>query len=182
MSLSALLIMKTKSSTLSVLAVVVAAMSALAGEPSKPYTGSSEFEKLKSLAGTWQGSTDMGKGPMQITAQYRVTSGGSAVEERLFADTPMEMVTIYHEQNGKPALTHYCTLCNRPAMTMVKADEKTLAFNLSKDADIDVAKDKHMHSVAFTFDGADHYTQEWTLYEDGKAQPAHAMKFERVRK
>ena len=174
--------MKTRSYTLAVLAVVTAAINALAGEPSKPYVGSAEFEKLKSLAGTWQGSTDMGKGPMQITAQYRVTSGGSAVEERLFADTPMEMVTIYHEQNGKPALTHYCTLCNRPAMTLVKSDEKSLAFDLSKDSDIDVAKDKHMHSVAFTFDDANHYTQEWTLYEDGKAQPCHGFKMERVKK
>ena len=94
----------------------------LAGEAPKPYVGSAEFEKLKTLAGSWQGTTDMGKGPMPINVQYRVVSGGSAVEERLFADTPAEMVTIYHDQNGKLSLTHYCTLCNRPAMSLVKSD------------------------------------------------------------
>src|SRR5436189_2634538 len=105
--------MKTKFSSLTLLAVCAAAATAFAGEPSKPYVGSAEFEKLKTLAGTWQGTTDMGKGPMQIQVQYRVVSGGSAVEERLFADTPMEMITIYHDQDGKVALTHYCSLCNR---------------------------------------------------------------------
>jgi hypothetical protein len=175
--------MKTKPYTLALLGLLLAAgLNTIAGEPVKPYTGSAEFEKLKSLAGTWQGSTDMGDGPMQITAQYRVVSGGSAVEERPFADTPMEMVTIYHEQDGRPALTHYCTLCNRPAMTMVKSDEKSIAFDLTKDTQIDVTKDKHMHSVAFTFDDTAHYTQEWTLYDAGKPQPCHAFKMERVKK
>ena len=82
---------------------------------------------MKSLAGTWKATVDMGGGPMPVTAQYRVTSGGSAVEERLFADTPKEMITIYHDRNGKLALTHYCMLCNRPAMTLVKSDGKSLS-------------------------------------------------------
>ena len=172
--------MKTKLFSICLLAALTTTFDTSAGEPPKPYTGSAEFEKLKSLAGTWQGSTDMGKGPMPITVQYRIVSGGSAVEERLFADTPMEMVTIYHEKDGKPALTHYCTLCNRPAMALVKANDKTLTFDLAKDAGIDVAKEKHMHGVALTFDDADHLTQDWTLYEDGKEQPHHAFKLARV--
>src|SRR3954465_5521956 len=101
--------MKTSSSlALALLALVAAVLPSTvstAGESPKPYAGSAAFEKLKSLAGTWQGETDMGKGPMPVTVQYRVISNGSAIEERLFADTPMEMITIYHEEGGKPALT-----------------------------------------------------------------------------
>ena len=174
--------MKSKSFTLALLALVAATVNAFAGESGKPYVGSAEFEKLKTLAGTWQGTTDMGKGPMPITVQYRVVSGGSAIEERLFADTPAEMITIYHDQDGKLALTHYCTLCNRPAMSLTKSGANSLTFDLSKDCGIDTAKEKHMHSLALTFDAADHITHDWTLYDGGKAQEPHAFKLERVKK
>jgi hypothetical protein len=92
------------------------------------------------------------------------------------------MVTIYHDQNGKPALTHYCTLCNRPAMTLAKSDANSMAFDLAKDSGIDVTNEKHMHGVAFTFEDANHFTQDWTLYDGGKEQPHHAFKLERVKK
>lgn len=151
--------------------IVTAALTASAQDAPKPYVGSPEFEKLKTLAGTWTGTMTMGKDPMPITAQYRVISGGSAVEERLFADTPMEMVTIYHDEKGKLALTHYCMLCNRPAMQLVKSDAKSLSFDLKQDSGINVEKEKHMHSLTLTFDDADNITHNWTLWEDGKPQP-----------
>jgi hypothetical protein len=174
--------MKTKSYTLSLLAILAATtLAAFAGEPLKPYVGSAEFEKLKSLAGTWQGTHDMGQGPMPVTVHYRITSGGSAVEERLFADTPMEMITIYHDKGGKLALTHYCMLCNQPAMTLTKSDGKSITLDLAKDCGIDAAKEKHMHSVTLTFDDADHITHDWTLHDGGKAQPSHPFKLERVK-
>lgn len=173
--------MKTTPLHLILSTVFAAALSAFAGEPSKPYTGSAELEKIKSLAGTWRGTTDMGKGPTDITVQYRVVSGGSAVEERLFADTPMEMITIYHDQDSRLALTHYCSLCNRPAMTLVKAGGTSLTLDLAKDSGIDVANEKHMHSLTLTFDGPDRLTQEWTLFDGGKAQPHQPFTLERVK-
>ncbi len=45
--------------TLSILSSV---LTTSAGEPSNPYTGSSEFEKMKTLAGDWQAKADMGQG------------------------------------------------------------------------------------------------------------------------
>jgi hypothetical protein len=151
------------------------------GESMKPYTGSAEFEKLKTLAGTWKGTTDMGKGPVTVMAQYRVVSGGSAVEERLFADTPKEMITIYHDQDGKLALTHYCMLCNRPAMSLVKAEGKSLSFDLTKDCGIKVDTEMHMHALTLTLDDPDHLTHDWTLYQDGKAGQHSPFQFERVK-
>jgi hypothetical protein len=173
-----------KSKLLSSLLTVAfaATLNSFAGPPAQPYVGSAEFEKLKTLAGSWQGTTDMGQGPMAFTVQYRVTSGGSAVEERLFADTPKEMLTIYHDKGGKLALTHYCALCNRPAMSLTKAGENSLAFELTKDSDIDVEKEMHMHNLVLTFNDADHITHEWTVYNGGKAEPCHGFKLERVKK
>src|SRR2546428_57944 len=76
-----------------------------AGQADKPYKGSPEFERMKGLVGTWKGKADMGQGPMEISVEYRLVSGGSAIEERIFVGTPKEMVTMYHDRGGKLALT-----------------------------------------------------------------------------
>ncbi|OYW77597.1 MAG: hypothetical protein B7Z37_03320 [Verrucomicrobia bacterium 12-59-8] len=163
------------------LSILSSTLATSAGELPKPYIGSAEFEKMKTLAGDWQAKADMGQGPMTVATQYRVIAGGSAVEERMFPNTPKEMVTLYHEKDGKLVLTHYCMLCNRPSMTLVKSDDKSLTFDLNKDSEIKVDSEKHMHSAVFTFVDADHLTQNWTLFDNGKAQDEHPFQFVRVK-
>src|SRR3954466_12975954 len=71
---------------------------AMASEPSagagipKPPPSSAEFERLKSLVGTWQGKVDMGQGLVDMTAHYRLLAGGTVLEERVFEGTPNEMI------------------------------------------------------------------------------------------
>ena len=36
----------------------------------------------------------MGHGPVDLTIQYRLLAGGNVLEERVFAGTPHEMVTL----------------------------------------------------------------------------------------
>src|SRR6266576_2286636 len=86
------------------------AMQLPAGEPGKPYKGSAEFERLKSLVGTWKGKADMGQGPTEMTVEYRLVAGGSAIEERIFPGTPKEMVTMYNAKEGNLAL--HITACS----------------------------------------------------------------------
>src|SRR5262245_41621243 len=95
----------------------------------KPLPASAEFARMKALVGTWQGKADMGQGMMEFTVEYRLVAGGSVLEERIFAGTPKEMVTMYHDQRGKLALTHYCMIGNRPGMLLKSADNKTLKFD-----------------------------------------------------
>ena len=115
------------------------------------YKGSKEIERIKKLAGKWQGKTDMGKGEMEMNVEYRVVAGGSAVEERVFAGTPMEMITMYHDKGGKLSLTHYCMLHNQPAMMLKKSDDKSLSFDFDKRCGIDPNKEAHMHALTLTF-------------------------------
>src|SRR5438876_10225293 len=138
-----------------------------AAQPETPYHGSAEFERMKTLVGTWKGKTDMGQGPMEFTVEYRLVSGGSAIEERIFAGTPKEMVTMYHDKDGKLALTHYCMLANRPGMLLKSADAKTLRFDFDPACGLDAKSEMHMHSLGITFDDADTITQDWKLFEDG---------------
>ncbi len=57
----------------------------LAGEHHPaPYIGSPEFERLKQLAGVWEGTSDMGKEGEKVRVEYRLTAGGSALVETLF--------------------------------------------------------------------------------------------------
>jgi hypothetical protein len=147
----------------------------------KPYQGSAEFEKMKSLVGTWKGNADMGQGSKDFTVEYRLISGGSALEERIFAGTPEEMVTMYYDRNGKLALTHYCMLANQPGMALASSDLKTMKFNFDPTCGVNSKKDMHMHSLALTFESPDTIVQNWQLFKDGKAQETHPFTLKRVR-
>ena len=118
--------MKTLCTTALLLLAVTGWLSA--GEPKAPPQASSEFERMKSLVGTWKGKTDMGQGPVDLTVQYRLLAAGTVLEEKVFAGTPNEMTTMYYDQAGKLALTHYCMMGNRPGMVLKSADSKTLKF------------------------------------------------------
>ena len=156
---------------------------AYAGEvQSAPYTGSTEFERMKQLVGTWEGTSDMGKEAEKIRVEYRLTAGGSALVETLFPGSAEEMVSIYYDQKGKLAMTHYCMLRNRPHMTLRKADAKTIELVFAtKGNDINPAKEKHMHAVLITFTDNDHITEKWTMFESGKDKGGVTFKLTRVR-
>jgi hypothetical protein len=60
-----------------------------AGEyQSAPYTGSTEFERMKQLVGNWEGTSDLGKEGEKVRVEYRLTSGGSALVERFSRGVP----------------------------------------------------------------------------------------------
>jgi hypothetical protein len=103
-----------------------------ADELAQKKQASPEFEKLKALVGTWTGKADIGQGPIDMTVQYRLLAGGSVLEERVFAGTPHEMVTMYYDKGGKLALTHYCVMGNRPGMLLQSSTDKMLKFDWPK--------------------------------------------------
>ncbi len=113
---------------------------------------SPEFERMKSLVGTWKGKADMGQGPVDITLEYRLIAGGTLLEERVFAGTPHEMVTMYYDKDGKLALTHYCVMGNRPGMLLASSDGRTLQFDFDKTCGINPAQEDHMHALTITFE------------------------------
>ena len=161
--------MKTISAILGTCLLLVS--SHMGAAPKADYQGSKEFEKLKSLAGQWTGTMKSDKGDTPFNAEYRVVSGGSVVEERLFAGTPKEMVTMYHDKSGKVALTHYCMLCNQPSMLLKEGGDSSL----------DAEKEAHMHALTLKFVDPDTLEHNWTLYEDGKSSGVHTFTLKRVK-
>ena len=132
------------------------------------YTGSKEFERIKSLAGTWEGTSSMGEKGEKVSVKYEMTSGGSAVVETLFPGTPHEMVSVYDDEGGKLSMTHYCMLKNHPHMTLKSADENTINLDFAGGQTFDPAKEPHMHSLSISFKDKDNMIQKWTMYENGK--------------
>ena len=148
----------------------------------KPYIGSKAFQRMTQMVGHWQVTMDMGKGPQTMKASYKLTSGGSALVETLFEGTPMEMVNIYHDNSkGTLHMIHFCAGHNQPVMSLVRAQDKTLSFDLTQDADIDAAHEGHMHSLLVSFDNSDHVTQQWLDFKNGKKDHITQIKYQRVK-
>ena len=152
-----------------------------AGEPGQAKQGSAEFERLKTLVGTWKGKVDMGQGPVDLVVQFRLIAAGSVLEERVFAGTPNEMVTMYYDKEGKVALTHYCMLGNRPEMRFKSADAKTISFDFDKACDVHPTKDSHMHALTIRFEDADTITSSCKAVIEGKDAPEHPTTLKRVK-
>jgi hypothetical protein len=173
--------MKTNIASICATLLLGAIAVANAGEPPKPKAGSAEFERMKSLVGTWKGMVDMGQGPIEMVSNYRLLAGGSVIEERVFAGTPNEMTTMYYDKDGKLALTHYCVMGNRPGMVLESADSKTMKFAFDKTCGIDPRKESHMHSLTLRFDDAETITASCKAFMDGKEMPEHPTTLKRVK-
>ena len=155
---------------LTVLTAILTAAIVSAGPTDAPKKGSSEFEKMKTLVGTWTGKTDIGQGPIDLTVKYRLLAGGTVLEERIFPESPMEMVTMYYEKDGKLALTHYCVLGNRPAMVLKSSQENTLRFDFDPSCGIDTKNEMHMHALTLRFDNEDTITTTCKSFANGQEQ------------
>jgi hypothetical protein len=153
-----------------------------AGEPGTPKPASPEFERMKTLVGTWTGKTDMGQGPVDMTVRYRLLAAGSVLEERCFEGTPNEMVTMYYDKDGKLALTHYCMMGNRPAMALKSSDANSLTFDFDGACcTIDPKKESHMHALKLSFVDSDTIATSCKAIMDGKEMPEHPVTMKRVK-
>ena len=173
--------MKTLLNSICATLVLASALGLNASEPQASKTGSPEFERMKTLVGTWKGKTDMGQGPIDMTLQYRLLAGGSVLEERVFAGTPNEMITMYYEKEGKLGLTHYCVMGTRPGMVLGSSDEKTLKFEFDKNCGINPAKESHMNALTIRFDDKDTITSTCKAVIEGKPQEGHPTTLKRVK-
>jgi len=73
-------------------------------------TPASHFDQLKKLAGNWEGKAANGKA---VAISLKVVSDGSALME---TDPVENMVTMFHPDNDRLLMTHYCSAHNQPRM------------------------------------------------------------------
>ncbi|MDQ6699771.1 MAG: hypothetical protein M3Z36_06270 [Acidobacteriota bacterium] len=137
------------------------------------------FDKLKTLAGSWQGQvrTVPQEAAMEgklMQVSFRVTSmGNTLMHEMTGAGRPDDPITMLYLEGDRLLLTHYCDAGNRPRMAgKMSPDGKTVEFDF-----LDVAGDTqfgHMHHAVITFVDANHHTEDWTFMHKGEKPPVHA--------
>jgi len=143
------------------------------------------FDKLKSLAGNWEGPVTVippqpemsSDKPMHVS--LRVTSRGNALVHEMQEAGTLEdptkydhPVTMFYLDGDRLILTHYCDAGNRPRMAARgSADGKTVEFDF---VDVSGGNDYgHMHHAVFTIIDANHHTEDWTYMMPGD-KPVHA--------
>ena len=141
----------------------------------KPSKG---FSQLTPLVGEWEGQTPDGK---PVRASYRIVSGGTALLEDLRMGGEPEMVTVYHPDGDRVAVTHFCSSGNQPQMETapITGDAKQFSFEFVRATNLASPSDGHMHHLTVTLVHKDHFTEEWTWQEGGAG---HAALFHFTRK
>ena len=169
--------MKSLRNTLTVVLLSIAAMS-LTTTAFAQADGQKSFDKLKTLAGTWEGRVMTSPPTPEIDGRLmkvslRVTSMGHAIVHEMTGEgRPDDPITMLYLNGDRLMLTHYCDAGNRPLMVAsASPDGKTVEFNF-----VDVAGSTeygHMHHAAFTAVDANHHTEEWTFMNGDNMVRAH---------
>lgn len=140
------------------------------------------FVFLKGLEGKWN-VPPHGEGMPEGIFEYRVSAGGTVVEERQMTGSPMEMLTVYHMDGADLLATHYCMLNNRPHM---KADTavagNSLAFTCTQHVGNATSHDdQHIHGWKLTLgaDGGVSYMVD--IFKDGQVVNSSEMKLTRLK-
>jgi hypothetical protein len=143
-----------------------------------PSNATQAFEKLKSLTGRWEATTEKGN----AATTFQVVSGGSAVLESAKMPGEAEMVTVYHLDSNRLLLTHYCMVGNQPRMQATDFDPKSnsIDFHFLDATNLPDANAGHMHSVVIRFQGPSEISESWTFYKDGKAAFTEPIQFHRA--
>jgi len=168
---------------LAILIILVATAAVALPQQMPPKTASAQsdakkaFEKLKTLAGSWEGSI-MGM-PVQVT--IRVTSSGNAIlHEGTSSGMKDNPITMLYVDSDRLLLTHYCDSGNRPRMQgKLSPDGKTVTFDF-----LDVSGNAQrflMHDAAFTLIDANHHIEEWTYIQSGKPPIRGRGEFQRTK-
>jgi len=122
-----------------------------------------EWQKLRSLVGSWEGVVEEGGKKLPTTVEVRMTGDGSAIMHVIGRDTPHEMVTMFHPDGKRLLATHYCAAHNQPRMALVPAAAPNqVAFDFVDGTNI-APGEGYMKGLVITFADADHHEEAWTF-------------------
>jgi len=157
---------------LSVVFVLIAAAAFAADTATIPSAAQQSFDKLKTLAGSWEGHVTTIPQQAEVEGKYalvslRVTSmGNTLMHEVRLEGRPDDPITMLVVDGDRLLLTHYCDANNRPRMAGKSSpDGKTVEFDF-----LDVTGNLqygHMHHAVFTVIDANHHIEDWTWMDPG---------------
>jgi hypothetical protein len=154
------------------LALCLATATALVAQEAHPAPiPNAAFDRLKTLAGNWQGKYVGPEGSFTGSASFKVVSGGSTIMLSMDEGKDGEMITMFHPDGGKALMvTHYCAGQNQPRMRLNgMTDPNKLVFDFVDGTNV---SGEHMKKLVITIVDADHHVEEWTSEANGKLTTA----------
>jgi hypothetical protein len=140
---------------------------------------SAAFERLKSLAGTWETKTAKGQ---IVTTTFELTANGTVLLER-YANPALpgggHMVTAYHLDGPSLILTHYCIAKNQPTLKADRFDPITgeIQFEFVRATNLANESAGHMRRALYRIEDANHFTTSWEFFQDGKRTMTETERF-----
>lgn len=157
----------SKSALLALVAVLLFSIFPAASPASSSATSAAAFEKIRSLAGDWEGTDHHGK---PARTNFKDVAGDTAVLETLSMNGMEEMLTLYSVDHDGIVLVHYCPTNNQPRMRAVPQEGSLdeLTFSFQGVANLADAATGHEQALTLQFVDKDHITEVWTWRENGK--------------
>lgn len=162
------------------LLLMVGTMLGTAGMPARAETGDAQaaFEKLSSLAGTWngkpEGTGDEAEAEAEATAsvvhEIKMSAAGTVVMETMNPGTEHEMINMYHVDGEDLLLTHYCAGGNQPEMRLNRETSTAgkLVFDFAGGTNLDPAVDQHIHAAVIEVVDSNHVESVWKAHAGGE--------------
>jgi hypothetical protein len=168
-----------KKATLITLSALLISLTASVGLRADEAQAKAAFEKLKGLAGNWEGMRE-GAGDEEavteaesapdVTHIFRIASAGTVVMETMNPGGDEEMINMYHLDGNALMVTHYCAGGNQPAMLLnpMRSTEDMLYFELIGGTNFDPEVDPHIHAIEIALQGPDRIKSVFDAYNEGK--------------
>jgi hypothetical protein len=140
--------------------------------------GAAAFDRLKSLAGEWQGDyewtgarTDRGS----MTISYSVTGYGSALIENISSDGTLSMTSVYHLDGSDLRMTHFCGVKNQPRLKAKRVDlaQGVIDFDFVDITNAPSLDAPHVHGVEIRLIDASHMTLTFLFESAGRESREH---------
>ena len=166
-----------KNITFMMLIATVLLVSAARADERAKIDARTAFEKLKGLAGEWDGKGGHGDQSIPASVIYRSGSGGTIVTEVLFPGTEHEMMTVYYLQGNDLVATHYCGVGNQPhfKLDLAKSTSTELVFAFDGGTNLDPAKDGHIHDGRLAVTGDGKLDSSWAFYAGGEKKGENTL-------
>jgi hypothetical protein len=167
-----------------VLIVVFICLLSAAAPAAEQQPGAAGFEKLKTLAGDWEGTyqwtgarTDSGS----VKAAYYLTGNESALVENLTMGSVLAMTSVYHLDGADLRMTHYCAARNQPRLRANRVDVAggAIDFAFVDATNLPSADTPHVHGVEIRWIDAGHVTIRF-LFDAGAKRSQELLDLTRV--
>jgi hypothetical protein len=142
------------------------------------------FDRLRALAGEWEGSVEWSgarseKGKMNAT--YYLTGAGSSVVENLTVSGTTLMTSVYHLDGLDLRMTHFCAAQNQPRLKATRFDDAkgAVEFSLLDITNLPSPGTPHVEGLTIRFVHPEHIALAFT-FVSGREHSYERIELRRV--